>query len=124
MGAMDAFELISTAFFTIALGALGTMMWGRFSRIEDNLEKLSATVATMVTRDEFLASRAEMLGMFESFAVAVRGELNAVRSELAEVRGELAQQRREIREDLAYLRSDLTAVALRVAPESPKASEG
>ena len=78
----------------------------------------------MVTRDEFLASKAEMLGTFESFAIAVRGELNAVRSEMAGVRGELAQQRREIREDLAYLRSDLTAVALRVAPERPNASEG
>ena len=122
---MDGFDLISTAFLTIALGGLGTLVWGRLSRIEDNLEKLTATVATMVTRDEFLASRAEMLGMFESFAVAVRGELNAVRSELAGVRGELAQQRREIREDLGYLRSDLTAVALMVAPERrkpPKAS--
>ena len=121
---MDPFELISTAFLTIVLGGVGTLMWGRLSRIEDNLEKLSATVATMVTRDEFLASRTEMLGMFESFAIAVRGELNSVRSEMAGVRGELAQQRREIREDLAYLRSDLTAVALRVAPERPKASEG
>ena len=92
-------------------------MWGRLSRIEDNLEGLSATVATMVTREEFLASRAEMLGMFESFTTGIRGEL-------AGVRGELAQQRREIREDLAYLRSDLTAVALMVAPERPKASEG
>ncbi len=105
---MDPFELVSTAFLTIVLSGVGALMWGRLSRLEDNLEKLSATVATMATRDEFLASRAKMLGMFESFAIAIRGELNAVRSEMAGVRGELAQQGREIREDLAYLRSDLT----------------
>ncbi|MDQ3659964.1 MAG: hypothetical protein M3454_02670 [Actinomycetota bacterium] len=110
---MDTFELISTAFLTVVLGGVATLMWVRLNRIEGNLEKLSATV---VTREDFLASRTEMLGMFESFTTGIRGEL-------AGVRGDLAQQRREIREDLAYLRSDLTAVALMVPPERPEASE-
>lgn len=117
---MDAFDLTSNAFLTIALVGFGTLMLRRLSRIEDKLKKLCDTAATIVTRGEVRGEFAKVRGEL----AGIGSELAGVKGELAALTGEFAQHRREMREDLAYLRSDLTAVALMFAPERPKASEG
>jgi hypothetical protein len=119
-GSVDVSELASTAFITLVVGGLGTLLWARLNRLEDKM-------ATLPTRMEFETFKTEVRNDPATFKAEVGNDLATFKAEVrndlatfkAEVRNDLAGFRREFREDIANLRSDLTAVALAVGVHRP-----
>ncbi|MFN2488671.1 MAG: hypothetical protein ABR529_02800 [Actinomycetota bacterium] len=111
---MSAGEIVITAFIGFVSAGLGSLIWSRLGRLEDEMSKLGRELRVEIRG---CASKEDL----EIVRVEIRG--CASKEDLETFRSETRSETRGVRSDIAALRSDLTQVAPAVGAH-PRASEG